>query len=255
MYLNRDRLAPAPVPAYHLPMGLRSFVTVPRPRAAYATAVLSLAAAGLMLWSRHGGPREFAMAFTAVASASFVITALLGGALGSRYGRLMAAGLVFCMLGDLLGPGDFMLGLYAFLIAHFGVTGAFIAKGVDRRNLVVSAVASTIASLCVYFLWLGPHVPPGEQAQIVGYTVVITVMLVFAGATPRFRGRRTALAGAVLFYLSDVFLANWRYVDTGRWNAFVCYPLYYTACVLLALSVLATRRNVDADAMATESAA
>ncbi|TVQ18240.1 MAG: lysoplasmalogenase [Spirochaetaceae bacterium] len=224
-------------------MDLRAFIVTPRPRAAYTTTVISLAAAGLMLWSRHGGPRDFAMAFTAIASASFVITALLGGALGSWYGRLMTAGLFFCMLGDLLGPGDFMLGLYAFVIAHFGVTGAFLSQGVDRRNLSLSAAASVAVSLIVFFFWLGPHVPQGEQAQIVGYTVVITVMLVFAGATPRFVGRRTALAGAILFYLSDVFLANWRYVDTGRWNAFVCYPLYYTSCVLLALSVLATRRG------------
>ena len=106
----------------------------------------------------------------------------------------------------------------------------------------MSAAASVVASVIVYTVWLGPHVPQGEQPQIIGYTVVITVMLVFAGATPRFVGKQTALAGAIVFYLSDVFLANWRYVDTGRWNAFVCYPLYYTACVLLALSILATRR-------------
>jgi len=85
------------------------------------------------------------LAVGALASGGYVLTAVLAGGLTSRYGILMTAGLVFCLL----------------------VTSA-----------------------------------------------------------------------AVLFYISDVFLANWRYVSTARWNMFVCYPLYYTACVLLAVSIL-----------------
>jgi hypothetical protein len=131
-----------------------------------------------------------------------------------------------------------MARLYAFVLAHFGIAGAFIAQGLDRRRLVLAAPIALAVSAAVYVLWLGPNVPAGEQLQIVGYTVIITIMLVAAFATKSFAGGTIARVGAVLFYLSDVFLANWRYVSTGRWNAFVCYPLYYTACVLLAWSIL-----------------
>jgi uncharacterized membrane protein YhhN len=209
-----------------------------RSAAAFSIGALSLLFTALMLWARSGGPGDLAMAFTAVASGGYVLTAVLAGGFTSRYGILMTAGLVFCLLGDLLGPGNFMLGLYAFVIAHFGIAGALFSKGFDRKRARFAVPAAILISAAVYFLWLGPAVPASEQLQIIGYTVVITVMLVAAGSARPFRGLRVAQAGAVLFYISDVFLANWRYVNTARWNMFVCYPLYYTACVLLAVSIL-----------------
>jgi hypothetical protein len=41
---------------------------------------------------------------------------------------------------------------------------------------------------------------------------------------------------ASLFYLSDIAVAYWRFMpgDNSR-CAFLCYPLYYPACLLLAL--------------------
>ncbi len=198
---------------------------------------ISLAFTALMLWARNGGPESLAMVFTAVASGSYVLAAVVGGGLRYRYGLLMTVGLVFCLLGDLLGPGNFMLGLYAFVVAHFGIAGALFSFGIDWRRARFALPGALLTSGAVYFFWLGPAVPVAEQPQIIGYTLVITTMLVAAGSARRFRGIRVAQLGAVLFYLSDVFLANWRYVNTARWNMFVCYPLYYTACVLLAVSI------------------
>jgi hypothetical protein len=51
-------------------------------------------------------------------------------------------------------------------------------------------------------------------------------------------GNPFVLAGAILFFVSDIFVARWKFVDTSGINALFCYPMYYTACVLLALSIL-----------------
>ena len=178
------------------------------------------------------------MLFTAIASVSFVFAAVTSGGLAHRYGCLMTVGLVLCAAADIIGPGNFMFGLYLFFLAHFGVMGAFISRGVTVQNLLVSSLIMAMVSLGVYFLWLAPNVPAEERFQVAVYTLVITAMLMFAGGARSGEGKYVGLGGAALFYISDVFLANWRYVDTGRWNAFVCYPLYYLACVLLALSIL-----------------
>ena len=108
---------------------------------------------------------------------------------------------------------------------------------------MIAVPAAAAVSAAGYFLWLGPHVPESDTLQIVGYTVVITIMLAAAAARKPGPGKGIALTAGILFYVSDVFLANWRYVDTGSWNAYVCYPVYYTACALFALSVLPTTRE------------
>ena len=223
-----------------------------RPAAVYTTGAVSLLFTALMLWARSGGPGSFAMVFTAVASGGYVLAAVLAGGLTSRYGLMMTGGLVFCLLGDLLGPGNFMLGLYAFVVAHFGIAGALFSNGIDRKRARLAIPAAMLISAAVYFLWLGPAVPQAEQLQIIGYTVVITVMLIAAGSARRSRGLGVAQVGAVLFYVSDVFLANWRYVNTARWNMFVCYPLYYTACVLLAVSIYFTLSDRSRQATARQ---
>ena len=214
------------------------FFYEPHPRLAFLWGVISLTGMVLMLWSRHGGPNQLAMTFTLVASVSFVLAAVASGGLGHRYGRLMTVGLMLCAAADIVGPGNFMLGLYLFFLAHIGVMGAFISRRITVRYFLVSSLIMVFVSLGVYFLWLGPNIPAEERFQVAVYTMIITVMLIFAGGTRSGEGKYVGLGGAALFYISDVFLANWRYVDTGRWNAFVCYPLYYLACVLLALSIL-----------------
>jgi aldehyde dehydrogenase (NAD+) len=225
-----------------LPAPAGDWLTRPRPLPALSAAALSLLGMAGMLWARQAGVRAAVPDLATAASMAFVLTAILAGGLGSTYGRRLTGGLLLCLLGDILGPGDFMLGLYAFLAAHFGIGGAFLARGVSWRNLARAAPVAVLASALAWFFWLGPHLPAGDRLPVAGYTVVITLMLVAAGATPVFAGKSLALGGAVLFYISDLFLANWHYVGGGGWNAFVCYPLYYTACVLLALSILPGRR-------------
>lgn len=167
--------------------------------------------------------------FLVAASTGFVLVALLAGAWRHTYGRLVLAGLGLCWCGDVLGPYNFALGAGMFLLAHLCFIAAFVAHGLDRKKLLPS-LALIIPSLAV-FLWLNPQVEPDMRPLIIAYTLVITVMVVAGGAT-----NRLIFSAALVFYVSDVFVANWRFVDQDSSNAFYCYPLYYTACLLFAIS-------------------
>lgn len=175
--------------------------------------------------------------FLVLASTAFLVVAWLAGAWHSRYGQLVFAGLVFCWLGDALGPYDFALGAGMFLLAHMVFVAAFVAHGLKLRKCLIALLAIIPSGVILW--WLLPQVEPSMRLLVAAYTTVITVMLVTAGGTTRF-----IFAAAVVFYVSDIFVARWRFVDHDSANAFICYPLYYTACVMFALSCgVSQRRN------------
>lgn len=167
--------------------------------------------------------------FLVAASTGFLMVAWLAGALRHVYGRLVIAGLVFCWLGDVAGPYNFALGAGMFLLAHLVFVAAFVAYGLNRRACLRSLVLVFPSGAILW--WLLPQVDPSMRLLVVIYTTVITAMLVAAGGTSRL-----IFAAAVVFYVSDIFVARWRFVDQNSWNAFICYPLYYTACLMFAIS-------------------
>jgi len=201
--------------------------------AAAVFALMTLAAAAGMLWlrQRHLGIPIWIP--TCAASTSFLLTAIARGAGGHWPGRLMLLGLAFCWLGDLIGPLDFMSGVGAFLAAHLAFIAAFVVRGLRlplvRRDAVLAfAISGVIAC------WLLPHVPSGQLPLVAAYILVISTMWICAGGTAFDGPGRLMLVGATIFYISDIFVARWRYVDTSTVNALFCYPLYYLACVILA---------------------
>jgi len=56
------------------------------------------------------------------------------------------------------------------------------------------------------------------------------------------REYRKQLVGAVFFYVSDIFVANQRFVIEQFYNRLIGLPLYYTAQFLLAFSVGLVKR-------------
>lgn len=211
-----------------------------------ATAILALAVARVLGWKSWQAPT------TVVASTGFVLVALLGGALRSPYGRFVMGALACCWTGDMVGPQHFMLGTYAFLAAHLLLIPAFLTLRPSWRAASVAGLAVGVSSaVATVLLW--PHLPPADRVPILSYTLVISLMVFVAAGAGR-RCRIIPLA-AVLFYVSDLFVARWKYVG-GDWNSLFCYPLYYTACLLFAYSVIALdSRQSGADSAADTAAA
>jgi uncharacterized membrane protein YhhN len=197
---------------------------------ALITAVFVALKLWLIFW--HGSPGH---SCAAIASTAFVAMGIFGRRLQTAYARRLVLALMACWLGDVLGAWNFIHGLAAFLAAHLILLTAFWAQGLNWWKLLRFSGPVLVTAMAVIF-WLFPHVPSSEYAPVSLYILAITLMLLFAFAAAQAPGGAIALIGAVVFFISDVFVARWRYVSSSDINALFCYPLYYSACVLFALS-------------------
>jgi uncharacterized membrane protein YhhN len=174
-----------------------------------------------------------------VASTGFIAVALSVGALSSNYGRTVLIALALSWMGDLLLTFEsrraFLGGLAVFLLGHVAYSVAFGRLGVDPvATALAGALVVTVA--IVVWRWLSPHV--GDmKAPVIAYIAVISVMVVLAFGA--FSDDNTWLIpmGATLFFVSDLFVARNQFVTAVPLNRLWGLPLYYTAQVLLALSI------------------
>ena len=172
------------------------------------------------------------------AATAFLAMALACGALESTYGQILLGGLALCWIGDacLLSPGQstgFLAGIGAFLLGHLVYAIAFYQLGFDWTGLLIGALV--IGGLAVVALrWLRPKVPDDFQIPVISYIGVISVMVIASiGAVAA--GAPIILAiGAVVFGISDLFVARQRFVSSGFVNAAVGLPAYFGAQLLLA---------------------
>ena len=209
--------------------------------------VLLVIAAGLLiglLWAESTGGYARILMFKTPLSILFVVAALIQVRVFPPYFRLILAGLILGLIGDvclaLPGQAAFKAGLVVFLMGHILYVLAFAkltrAKDwLNPMNLLIVAVSAAA------FLWFQPHL--GKMlVPVSAYIVVISVMV--AGAWAAFRNpevRRTGawliLIGAVLFYVSDLFVARHQFVTHEFLNRLINLPLYYCGQFLLAFSI------------------
>jgi uncharacterized membrane protein YhhN len=174
-----------------------------------------------------------------VSSSGFLAVALSAGAASSSYGRIVLVALGLSWLGDLLLTFEsrraFLGGLVAFLLGHVAYSVGFVTLRADPISLVMAALAVAIIGGLVW-LWLSPHI--GDmKIPVVAYIAVISVMVILAFGTIDGATNWLIPIGATLFFVSDLFVARNRFVAPGIMNRSLGLPLYYTAQVLLALSV------------------
>ncbi|MEK8127913.1 lysoplasmalogenase [Paenibacillus filicis] len=156
------------------------------------------------------------------------------------YKTCIIVGLFLSAIGDslLLLPGKqwFAAGLFAFLAAHLVYIMAFITKwkfsSVHWLSLIPIAVYS-------YFLLRklqeGMYTSgnSGLWMPVLIYVIVISIMI-WSAVISR---SRIAVAGAVLFFLSDSLLAWNMFVAPLAWAKYGVMITYYSAQFLIALSM------------------
>ena len=180
--------------------------------------------------------------FKPLASTGFVGAAVASGAVFSTYGRIILLALLLSWLGDVLlipaGEGTLLAGLGSFLLAHVAFGSAFALRG---QALAWTAAALVVLAAIAIFVvrWLRPHLPAGMRLPVFVYIAVITVMVALAAGTVAAGSPRIILAGAVAFFLSDLSVANDRFVHKSFVNDLWGLPLYYAAQLCLAASVRA----------------
>ena len=179
-----------------------------------------------------------------ILSLLFVVTALLQSHSVPTYYHYLLVGLIFCLIGDvcLALPQEkaFRAGLVAFLIGHVFYILSF--SSLIHVSHWVSIVLFIISGISLFvFFWLRPHLK-SMLIPVLIYIVVITVMVIGAWAVSwkspfRISGRALILAGALCFYLSDVFIARDKFVKEEYQNRLLGLPLYYGGQFMLAFSV------------------
>ena len=170
---------------------------------------------------------------------------VLAGAVWRRehgtYARWLSVGLGLSAAGDVFMelPGGFLAGLGVFLLAHLAYAAAFLAEG-RRPGFVRALPFLAFAGGALAALWPGL----GElAAPVVLYVTAIAVMMWRAacciGAGGRSRAaRRAALAGAILFAVSDLLIGLDRFRAPIPHAQVAILTLYWAGQIGIALSVL-----------------
>lgn len=206
---------------------------------AYCTVATAIGLVGLLL-AEASGSRPRVWIAKPLASAGFVVAAWSAGALESAYGRAVLIALALCWLGDvLLIPSArvfFLAGLASFLAGHAAFAVAFVLRGVVPAAAGV-ALALLLLPAALIWRWLAPRLDGALRVAVPAYIAVITLMVALAAGSAFHRTGWLLLAGAVLFFVSDLSVARDRFVRTGLVNRIWGLPLYYAAQLLLAASV------------------
>ena len=180
------------------------------------------------------------------ASCGFLAVAVFSGALHSTYGKVLLAGLALSFLGDAFLIGEtqtaFLAGLSAFLLAHLAYVAAFFISGVSWRWAGTAAIPVIGIAIAVTY-WLSPHIAPTLAVPVRVYIIVISAMVIAAFGTRGKGGPALILAGALLFFLSDLSVAALRLVQTDFPNYIWGLPLYYAGQLCLAASVSQSRSH------------
>jgi uncharacterized membrane protein YhhN len=197
---------------------------------------------GLILAEKTNVPWRI-LIFKAPLSFLFIVAWHLQPPLDDFFSNLILVALGLCFVGDiLLAFGSrkiFLLGLISFLLGHVVYATAFFMAG-KMGPLMAPGAILLVASAVLIWRWLEPYLGT-MQGPVLAYMVVISIMVcgafgVAGNPAMPVRARVGVLAGAVLFYLSDICVARQRFVARTLFDRAVGLPIYYAAQFLLAFS-------------------
>ncbi|MCW7488831.1 lysoplasmalogenase [Leptospira meyeri] len=179
-----------------------------------------------------------------VLSALFVVTAFLQIQEYSIYHSLILSGLILSLIGDIcliffFHKKVFAAGLGAFLTGHVMYTIAFSQLG--KIGWIMAAIGSICILISITIFIKLKSSLGNMKVPVMGYIVIITAMVLGASSfweqtTLNITGRKLVLGGAILFYISDIFVARHRFVHKEFLNRAIGLPMYYTAQFMIAFS-------------------
>ncbi len=156
------------------------------------------------------------------------------------YKYLILTGLFFSLIGDifLMLPSDrFISGLISFLIAHFFYISAFSGVSGWHLNIIY------FVPVFLYTGYLLKLLLPGagsKKIPVIIYAVVLSLFLWQSAGRLHFsydHSALLALAGAILFVISDSILAYTRFTKNFRFSQEIKMTAYWAAQILIAASV------------------
>jgi uncharacterized membrane protein YhhN len=217
-----------------------------------ALTLVCLMGCGALIVAEYRGHKRLRIAAKLVASLAFVMLGLEALEIGispySEFAATILVGLVLGAIGDaaLLGRGTqwFLAGLVAFLFGHvaYVVAVSFLAAPQTWLGLAgpLAALPAIVGGGALVLLWpkLGSMKIPVIAYVITIVTMVIAAIAVARGATMPQPHRYLFLAGAALFFVSDLAVARDRFVARTFANKAWGLPAYYAGQLLIAWSLV-----------------
>ena len=180
-----------------------------------------------------------------VLSLGFILTALALIVTWNYFSSLIIFGFIFAMAGDIClifheNKRIFMVGLISFLAGHLFYCLAFF---ISAANLVPLIIAAPILAVLGFFIFKRLSPVLGKmKIPVLAYIIVISLMVLgaaalFGNTEINITCRILIIFGAILFYISDLFIARHRFVKEDYINRAFGLPLYYSAQYLIAFSL------------------
>jgi uncharacterized membrane protein YhhN len=149
------------------------------------------------------------------------------------------AALVLSLAGDvflMLPSEQFKAGVGAFALAHLAYVGGFVASGLEGTWVLLGLlfVMTGIASIGRPIVAAVKAESPEDAGPVQAYLVIISLMLVTAIGS----GNPVAIAGAILFYISDATIAWSRFITPFPHHRLAIMTTYHGGQALLVLSLL-----------------
>jgi uncharacterized membrane protein YhhN len=170
--------------------------------------------------------------------------------LKGRFHKRIITGLGFAIIADLLllrssnSDQYFIYGLLAFMLCNVFYIRAFYldfksAPELDKRGARIAIISCALLST-IFFFMLRPHLG-GMRVLILAYIIVISMMVMMAA----FRNQRVnkesfqlILIGAVLFMLSDAFVAYDKFIYSFYGSHLIIALSYISAQYLITLGAV-----------------
>lgn len=203
--------------------------------------VLAAMSGSVFIWTTYAGRAWQRYLFKPLTTVLILGVALTVPAPFSEFYRWMvAAGILFSLGGDifLMVPQDrFVLGLASFLVAHIFFIVAYNSRTGFHVTWWLLAPYAIFAAVLFYLLW--PHIG-AVRIPVVVYGLVLMLMGWQAAEqwwVVRDLSTLLAMAGAILFLLSDGTLALNKFRAPVAHANLIVMTTYYAALLLIAWSV------------------
>ncbi len=155
-----------------------------------------------------------------------------------RFPVILAVGLVFAMLGDIVLNVNFIGGALLFAVGHiFYVISYAQLQRIGKPDLLLSGIIFAASALILLFVPIFDFGDPVMKGICIGYAFVISCMVgkAFANAAREHTVTNVLLAaGSFLFFFSDLMLVLYVFGDAPKIIDTLCVATYYPAQCILA---------------------
>lgn len=158
-----------------------------------------------------------------------------------KFPMIMAAGLLLCMIGDIVLNLEFIPGTIIFGVGHlFYIAAYYCRSGFRKRDALLSAVIFAVSAALILFVPAFDFGSELMQKVCLAYALVISCMVgkaVSILVDERSSENVLTVIGSALFYFSDLMLVLYKFADAPKLADTLCLYTYFPAQCLLAYGV------------------